>query len=101
MKNNSSLLIMTMRKIITIFVISFVLIMLFLVSSQIHIFEKNNINTSLYLTTKSHSPYINEYDLPVGSLPNGIITDKNEFVEIGIRANNPNKFILVCYDSIW
>lgn len=92
MKNNSSLLIMTKRKIITIFVISFVLIMLFLVSSQIHIFEKNNMNTSAYSVTKNPSPYVNEYNLPVDSLPNGIISDKNGFIWIVGSNSNLYKF---------
>ena len=92
MKNNSSLLIMTKTKIITIFVISFVLIMLFFVSSQIHIFEKNNMDTSAYSVTKNHSPYVNEYDLPAGSLPNGIITDKNGFLWIVGSNSNLYKF---------
>ena len=79
-------------KIITVFGILFVLILLFFVSSQTHLFEKNNIDTSAYSVTKNHTPYINEYDLPVGSLPNGIITDKKGFVWIVDSNSNLYKF---------
>ena len=79
-------------KIITVFGISFVLIMLFFVSSQIHLFEKNNTDTSVYSVTKNHTPYVNEYDLPVDSLPNGIIVDKKGFVWIVGSNSNLYKF---------
>jgi len=78
-------------KIITIFAISFVLILLFFLSSQIHFFEKNNTSTSEPVT-KNHTPYIDEYDLPVGSLPNGIIADKKGFVWIVGSDSNLYKF---------
>ncbi|TAK18280.1 MAG: hypothetical protein EPO37_05645 [Nitrosarchaeum sp.] len=79
-------------KIITIFAISFVLILLFFVSSQTHLFERNNTSTSTYSVTKNHTPYVNEYDLPVGSLPNGIIADKKEFIWIVGSDSNLYKF---------
>ncbi len=82
---------MKKRKIITIFAISFVLILLFFVSSQIHLFEKNNTSTSDPVA-KNHTPYVNEYDLPVGSLPNGIIVDKKGFVWIVDSNSNLYKF---------
>jgi len=79
-------------KIITVFGISFVLILLFFVSSQTHLFEKNNTSTSTYSVTKNHTPYVNEYDLPVGSSPNGIIVDKKGFVWIVGSNSNLYKF---------
>ncbi len=82
---------MKKTKIITIFAISFVLILLFFVSSQIHLFEKNNTSTSDPVT-KNYTPYIDEYDLPVGSLPNGIIADKKGFVWIVGSDSNLYKF---------
>jgi virginiamycin B lyase len=74
------------------FGISFVLIMLLFVYSQIHLFEKNNTNTSSYSVTKNHTPYVNEYDLPVGSFPNGIMVDKKGFVWIVGSNSNLYKF---------
>lgn len=72
---------MTRTKITTIFAISFVLILLFFLSSPIHLVEKNNTSISEPVT-KNHTPYIDEYDLPVGSSPNGITADKKGFVWI-------------------
>ncbi len=82
---------LTKTKIITIFAILFVLVLLFFVSNQIHLFEKNNIST-LDHVTKNHTPYVNEYDLPVGSSPNGIIVDKKGFVWIVGSDSNLYKF---------
>lgn len=83
---------MKKTKIITVFGILFVLLLLFFISSQTHLFEKNNINTSASSVAKNHTPYINEYDLPVGSLPNGIITDKKGFIWIVGSDSNLYKF---------
>jgi hypothetical protein len=64
---------------------------LFFVSNQTHIFEKKYISRSISVT-KNHAPYVKEYNLPVNSSPNGIISDNKGFIWIVGSDSNLYKF---------
>ena len=85
----------SIKWLILIGVIVSVVILVFAIENFVNSNEKNT-NNNLPLNNienKNNNPYINEYPLPVGTLPNGILVDKNGIIWIaGSKINSLFRF---------
>jgi streptogramin lyase len=82
----------SIKWLILIGVIASVVILVFAMENLSN--EKNSGNSLLLTDTENqNSPYVKEYSLPVGTLPNGIIVDKNGIIWIaGSKINSLFRF---------